>query len=215
MSPPAPTLRQAHPTDAAAAGTLLYSTGAAAFQHIFGLGDEGRAQALLRAAFAQDEGAYSHRLATCAELSGGVAGLALGFPARRRSALDRCLLGLLLRRFSPLELLTVVGRGLRAARLTRGVPPDSYYLAHLAVDPARRRAGIGAGLLDAVLAQARSEGFPSCVLHVSVHNRPAISLYEGRGFTIIAEYRDPALERGAGIPGQFAMRCPLGEHATG
>jgi len=55
-------------------------------------------------------------------------------------------------------------------------------LANLAVSPARRGAGLGAQLLDAVLRQMRDEGLLVIFLEVRASNTAARRLYASRGF---------------------------------
>ena len=52
----------------------------------------------------------------------------------------------------------------------------------LAVDPASRRGGIGRGLADGFMAEARKRGAERAFLEVSVENPAAIALYESLGF---------------------------------
>jgi ribosomal-protein-alanine N-acetyltransferase len=55
-------------------------------------------------------------------------------------------------------------------------------LANLAVNPARRGAGLGAQLLDAVLRQMHEEGLLVMFLEVRASNTAARRLYASRGF---------------------------------
>ena len=55
----------------------------------------------------------------------------------------------------------------------------------VAVDPARRKKGIGGDLLKALIARAREAGEPGLCLSVSAHNADAARLYERLGFTRI------------------------------
>ncbi len=68
-------------------------------------------------------------------------------------------------------------------------------LANLAVDPARRRGGLGAQLLDAALAQAQAEGLLVMFLEVRDSNAAARRLYASRGFHEVGRrasyYRNP------------------------
>lgn len=54
-------------------------------------------------------------------------------------------------------------------------------LAGLAVDPERRRSGVGRALLRAAVATARARGAVGFELHVSTANAAAIALYESEG----------------------------------
>jgi ribosomal-protein-alanine N-acetyltransferase len=55
-------------------------------------------------------------------------------------------------------------------------------LANLAVDPARRGAGLGALLLDAALQEAHAEGSLAMFLEVRASNEGARRMYAHRGF---------------------------------
>ena len=72
---------------------------------------------------------------------------------------------------------------------------DQAELANLAVDPAARRRGIGAALLDRVLVEARELGVASVFLEVRWSNEAAHHLYLTRGFMQVAVrrgyYRSP------------------------
>lgn len=59
-------------------------------------------------------------------------------------------------------------------------------LANLAVRPERRGSGVGGMLLDAVLAEMEERGARVAFLEVRRSNRLARTLYESRGFEVIA-----------------------------
>ncbi|WP_420636148.1 ribosomal protein S18-alanine N-acetyltransferase [Candidatus Palauibacter sp.] len=67
-------------------------------------------------------------------------------------------------------------------------------LGDLAVDPVERRGGIGARLVEAVLAEARSRGARQIFLEVREGNRGAQGLYRGCGFEVVG--RHPAYYAG-------------------
>ncbi|HRK19434.1 MAG TPA: GNAT family N-acetyltransferase [Hyphomicrobiaceae bacterium] len=50
------------------------------------------------------------------------------------------------------------------------------------VDPAQRGAGLGARLLDALVAAARDDGLAAVQLETGIHQPEAIGLYRDRGF---------------------------------
>jgi len=56
----------------------------------------------------------------------------------------------------------------------------------LAVDPARRRQGLGRRLVEHVLAEGRAAGAQSATLEVRRSNEAALRLYETLGFTVEA-----------------------------
>lgn len=73
---------------------------------------------------------------------------------------------------------------------------DECELANLAIDPARRGSGLGARLLDAVLARARADSAMVMFLEVRDSNTVARRLYESRGFHEVGRrpmyYKHPA-----------------------
>ncbi|HKY25227.1 MAG TPA: GNAT family N-acetyltransferase [Gaiella sp.] len=60
----------------------------------------------------------------------------------------------------------------------------------IAVVPSARGKGVGSALLDALLARARSAGYPSISLSVDRNNAGAIELYERHGFARVGEDAD-------------------------
>lgn len=63
------------------------------------------------------------------------------------------------------------------------VPPEADVM-NLAVHPNWRGQGIGRALMEAMLAQLRSEGIEELALEVRESNNVAISLYTALGFTL-------------------------------
>ncbi len=68
--------------------------------------------------------------------------------------------------------------------------PDQMHILNVAVDPARRRRGIGALLLGEALAEARRCGLVQITLEVRPGNAPALALYRRFGF------REEGMRRG-------------------
>jgi [ribosomal protein S18]-alanine N-acetyltransferase len=62
---------------------------------------------------------------------------------------------------------------------------DEAELANLAVDPAERRAGLGALLLDDLLASTDAAPAATVYLEVRASNEPAQALYRSRGFEAV------------------------------
>jgi ribosomal-protein-alanine N-acetyltransferase len=56
----------------------------------------------------------------------------------------------------------------------------------IAVDPARRRQGLGAALMRYVLHEVEDEGVSRATLEVRPSNQPALELYKRLGFTVAA-----------------------------
>ena len=67
----------------------------------------------------------------------------------------------------------------------------------IAVVPSARGKGVGSALLDALLARAREDGYPSISLSVDRNNAGAIELYQRRGFAQVGEDADSLTMRAA------------------
>lgn len=72
---------------------------------------------------------------------------------------------------------------------------DEAHILNVCTDPAHRRQGIAAYLLDHLMSQARSREVDWVLLEVRRSNAAAIALYQGAGFHEIGERRNyyPAL----------------------
>jgi ribosomal-protein-alanine N-acetyltransferase len=64
---------------------------------------------------------------------------------------------------------------------------DAWHLMNIAVDPARRRTGIGRALIDELIVRAGEEA--NYTLEVRVSNTPAIALYESYAFRKVGTRR--------------------------
>jgi ribosomal-protein-alanine N-acetyltransferase len=64
--------------------------------------------------------------------------------------------------------------------------PDEAFVQTMAVAPSHQRTGLGARLLDALLAEAARRGQRTVSLEVRADNEPAQRLYERHGFTRLA-----------------------------
>jgi ribosomal-protein-alanine N-acetyltransferase len=64
---------------------------------------------------------------------------------------------------------------------------EAYHLMNVAVDPDRRRQGIGRALIDEMLERVGADA--SVTLEVRVSNSGAIALYEGYGFRSVGTRR--------------------------
>lgn len=81
---------------------------------------------------------------------------------------------------------------------------DEAELLTLAVDPDRRREGLGRSCLAAFEAEARGRGAVSCHLEVAADNIAAASLYEGAGYV-----RTGVRQRYYAVPGSGAIDAHL------
>jgi len=64
----------------------------------------------------------------------------------------------------------------------------------IAIVPSKRGTGLGSELLDALLAQARADGYAAVSLSVEKDN-PAVGLYDRHGFTRVGEDEDAVTMR--------------------
>jgi [ribosomal protein S18]-alanine N-acetyltransferase len=81
-------------------------------------------------------------------------------------------------------------------------PGPECEIASLAVVPERRRAGIGAALLEAICDEARRRGSECVVLEVAADNEAARLLYAARGFVRAGWRRDYYRRAGCQIDAQ-------------
>jgi ribosomal-protein-alanine N-acetyltransferase len=78
----------------------------------------------------------------------------------------------------------------------------------LGVVPQRRRAGIGAALLDSICFEARMRGADSIALEVAQDNAAARALYTEQGFNVVGHRRDYYCQAGR-LVDAFILRRPL------
>ena len=175
--------RPAMPADADVAVPLIYSSGPAAFDYVFGAGT---AQAFLRHAFASEAGEFSYRTHEVALLRGHVAAVGAAFDGSAALAFTLAAARQILGFYGFFEGLGVIVRGLRTESVIRPPKANELYLAHLGVLPALRGAGIGTRLVEALL-QRRDAGRHDVVaLDVAVTTPRAEALYERLGFGVVA-----------------------------
>ena len=82
--------------------------------------------------------------------------------------------------------------------------PEGPKLIELQVHPARRGEGIGAALLEHVIASVAGQSLSL----TTRSDNPARHLYERHGFTVVAEKDHPAFERRTGAKGRILMVRP-------
>lgn len=85
---------------------------------------------------------------------------------------------------------------------------DEGQITNIATHPAYRRRGLGAAVLEALLAEARARGLAFVTLEVRESNVPAIALYQKLGFELVGRrpgfYRSPT-------EAALLMQCNLEE----
>lgn len=89
---------------------------------------------------------------------------------------------------NPLSLwLVALNAGQVMGYVGAQIVPDEADMMNLAVDEKYRRTGIGKALVDLLVEKLQSRGVRSLTLEVRVSNLPAITLYEGMGFSVVGK----------------------------
>lgn len=138
---------------------------------------------LLARGLAIEDHPHCYRNTVVAEAGGGIAGVALSYPAAAHRLTPA------MWRFFPAERLESL-RPLYEARLD-----GSFFLDAMSVDPAWRRRGIGRGLVERTKETARKNGFGTLSLLVFEDNAPAVGLYRRTGFEVVREVRIARIPR--------------------
>ena len=76
----------------------------------------------------------------------------------------------------------IVSRAMTSEQRRRWIAPGHFEVVELHVHPGYRRRGVGGRLHDTLLGGLESE---TAVLSTQADNRPALALYEGRGWKIV------------------------------
>ena len=87
-------------------------------------------------------------------------------------------------RVNPEWFLVAEAAGAVVGSVMAGYEGHRGWINYLAVDPARRRAGLGRALMAAAEQQLRTAGCPKINLQVRPDNRAAIAFYERLGFAV-------------------------------
>lgn len=122
------------------------------------------------------------------------------------------LLGMLLRQVPLRECPRLIYNGLLRIWVDLPVPEGSYRVAEVHVAPAHRGRGIGAALLGAAEAQARSHGLEQLSLTTLTTN-PARRLYARQGYAVVREANVRGYESRTGSPGRVLMTKYLAAQA--
>ena len=70
------------------------------------------------------------------------------------------------------------------------IAADEGYISNVAVDPEKRRLGIGSALMDEMTARGRKAGLAFITLEVRRSNTAARELYRGKGFIDVGERKN-------------------------
>jgi len=200
------TFRTAGPADADAAVPMILASGPAELRYAFG--DEERAHAFLRFAFARAGSAFGHACHIVALYDERVAGIA----ASQCGGWGRMTLDSLRTTAHVLSWFGLHDGLLVAARLAdllRLLPPResrTMYLSQIAVVEDLRGKGIGTALIQQLIRAARRRGLRSCALYVTTTNARVERLYGRLGFDVVKECPAPPRARAAGLPSVRRMR---------
>jgi ribosomal protein S18 acetylase RimI-like enzyme len=169
-------LRPARKDDARSLALLIDIAGEGFGQYLWaqsaGPGEEPLGVGMKRAR--REEGGFSYRNATLAEIDGRVAGLLLGY--RLNDPYDTGGLGSLPAMIRPLVEL-------------ESCAPGSWYINALAAFPEYRGRGLGTFLLNEADRRARAAGAKSVSLIVAEENAGAVRLYRRIGYLEAARRR--------------------------
>ncbi|ACI94725.1 GCN5-related N-acetyltransferase [Afipia carboxidovorans OM5] len=171
-------VRKAQAADSEALAILADIAGGETLAFIArGIDPTADARAIYRKMIATATGLFSYQNCFAAESNGKLVGLANAFPARAIENEQR-------------HTKPTAREEYLEAR-TRLNDPRSYLLNNIAVDPAWRRKGVGIRLVEAVIAEAKLQGFRSITLHVWADNARAIAFYRALGFRSVRRAKIP------------------------
>lgn len=205
---PALTFRAAAAADVADAVPLIYSSGPAAFDYVFDIGNSRHAQDFLRFAFVVGSGEFGWRAHRVAESGGRVAAAGAAFDGRAvlRFTIANALQ--ILRFFGPIHAWGVLVRGLRVEAIIRPPRAQEYYLCHVGVRDELRGHGIGTLFMQDLLQGVKADRHRCAALDVAVTNPRARSLYERLGFVIDALRTSSLQNRHSRVPDHYRMSRP-------
>ncbi|MEN0106268.1 MAG: GNAT family N-acetyltransferase [Pseudomonas sp.] len=177
------TFRPARADDVDAAIPLIYSSGPAAFDYVFG---QAQVKDFLRQVFIGKRGQFSHRQHWVGERDGQV--VAAGTLVSAEANLSNMLAATWqILRFYGIKAPGVMYRGLQMEHLIQPPKKRLSYLAHLGVQTELTGQGIGSQLIDYLLKLGCARGLPKAALDVSAENPLAQALYERLGFEVKAQ----------------------------
>jgi ribosomal protein S18 acetylase RimI-like enzyme len=211
FSQPALTFRDATVADAADAVPLIYSSGPAAFDYVFDLGNSRGAQEFLRFAYLQGGGEFGWRNHRVAEMGGQVAAAGAAFDGRALLRFTIANSLQILRFYGPIHAWGVMLRGLRTEAIIRPPRAQEFYLCHLGVREELRGHGIGTYLVCNLLEGLNADRHRCATLDVAVTNPRAQLLYERLGFVVSALRKSALKNRRGRVADHHRMSRPAGD----
>lgn len=177
------TFRGASPADAQEAVQLIYSTFPQMATFIIGLGNEDRAKKILTKIFIQEGHRFSYKFAEVALVNGRLVGLAITFPGKILSKLDRRLATLIYHQYRLRGKIALIVRGWPLLFVNEALR-DEFILSNLAMKKRYQGKGYGTKFLAHIEERARTAGFKKLVLRVHIQNPNARRLYEREGYHV-------------------------------
>lgn len=197
--------RPAVAADADAAVPLIYSSGPAAFNYVFGRDD---AMAFLRRAFVASDGEFSHRTHVVVEEEGQVVAAGAAFDGRRMLVFTLAAARQILSHYGLVRALGVIARGLRTESVIRPPKARECYIAHLGVTPGLRGRGIGAQLVRHLLGRVDLALHDCAALDVASTNPRAEALYARLGFRSEQLRKSRLVNDDGEVPDHWRMTLP-------
>lgn len=190
-------LRLAEPSDAPLLGVAALAAGGGIYEHLLAEAAGGLdAATVLASTIAAGIDGLSWRHSVIAAAETGDLGAAIAYPAPTFSLHPS------IARAATAEALNDLHP------LFDAKPHKATYCLHaIWTAEAARGQGVGALLLDAVLAMAADAGFSGVSLHVWADNKPALKLYESRGFKAIQAIDIPRRDRMPHSGGKLLMQA--------
>ncbi|MCZ7681812.1 MAG: GNAT family N-acetyltransferase [Sandaracinaceae bacterium] len=158
-------IRTGRPEDAARAAPLVYSSGPAAFDYVFGA----RALELLETSFERDEGLFGCGNHDVAELEGRAVGVGAFYDHAILRARSPGTMSAIARVYG-LGAPAVLARAMWVAALMPAPAAGELYVAHLGVEPALRGHGVMTRMLERRIALAREDDYRLLALDVARTN---------------------------------------------
>jgi len=178
--------RQGQPGDVEAAVPLIYSSGPAAFEYVFGDAKRGMAQDFLAHGFPKGGGEFGYRGHVVGVVDGKVIATGTAFSSDNAFsyfiAAATQIIG-----FYGVGSVSIIRRGLSIEQLFELPKKGEHYIGHIGVSPELRSHGIGAKLMNHLIEQGQALGRTTAILDVSVENPRAEALYERLGFRVTRE----------------------------
>lgn len=201
--------RPATAGDADAAVPLVYSSGPAAFDYVFGVPGRCDARAFLRRAFIDGHGEFGWRNHVVGELDGRLVAAGAAWDGAATPAFTLAAARQILGGYGPLAAPGVMLRGLRVESIVQPPGRRCWYVAHLGVPAELRGRGIGEALVGHLLAAGRARGHTLAALDVAVTNPRAETLYARIGFRTVAERTSTLANARATVPNHRRMELSL------